>query len=102
MEPATILPAYAEKLDLHENIKVISQSLDKMVYQINCVDGLGTVEVLTLFPGVIMQFHSFHCKSFQLTGMGEIADGLKISYCSEGRMEVRCPIIGCFLWSREA
>jgi len=89
MEPATILPAYAEELDLHENIKVISQSPDKMVYQINCVDGLGTVEVMTLFPGVIMQFHSFHCKSFRLTGMGEIGDGLKISYCSEGRMEVR-------------
>ncbi len=89
MEPTAILPAYISELKTQENIRVLAHNEQCIVYQIDCVDGTGTVEVLTLFPGVVLQFHSFHCKSFHLSESKEVGNSLKINYCIEGRMEVR-------------
>lgn len=89
MEPSAILPAYMSELKAQQNIRVLTHNEQQIVYQIDCVDGTGTVEVLTLFPGVVLQFHSFHCKSFYLPESKEVGNSLKINYCSEGRMEVR-------------
>ena len=89
MEPTAILPAYMDELKTQGNIRVLTHSEQRIVYQIDCVDGTGTVEVITLFPGVVLQFHSFHCKSFHLSESKEVGNSLKINYCIEGRMEVR-------------
>lgn len=89
MEVSDILPIYAGEIKEQPNVKVLSQSAERMTYQIDCSDGSGTVEVLTLFPGIVMQFHSFHCKSFYLSESKDIGNGLKINFCSQGRMEVR-------------
>lgn len=89
MEPAAILPTYMSELKTQANIRVLANTSQRIVYQIDCVDGTGTVEVLTLFPGVVLQFHSFHCKSFHLAESKEVGNSLKINYCLEGRMEVR-------------
>lgn len=89
MEPTAILPAYMDELKTQGNIRVLTHSGQRIVYQIDCVDGTGTVEVITLFPGVVLQFHSFHCKSFHLSESKEVGNSLKINYCIEGRMEVR-------------
>jgi len=89
LEPTAILPAYISELKTQENIRVLAHNEQCIVYQIDCVDGTGTVEVLTLFPGVVLQFHSFHCKSFHLSESKEVGNSLKINYCIEGRMEVR-------------
>lgn len=89
MEPTAILPAYMSELKTQDNIRVLAHNEQRIVYQIDCVDGTGTVEVFTLFPGVVLQFHSFHCKSFQLSESKELGNSLKINYCTEGRMEVR-------------
>lgn len=89
MEPIAILPTYMNELKTQGNIRVLTNTSQRIVYQIDCVDGTGTVEVLTLFPGVVLQFHSFHCKSFHLAESKEVGNSLKINYCMEGRMEVR-------------
>lgn len=89
MEPAAILPTYMNELKMQNNIRVLTHTSDRIVYQIDCIDGSGTVEVFTLFPGVVLQFHSFHCKSFHLAESKEIGNSLKINFCLEGRMEVR-------------
>ena len=89
MEPTAFLPAYMDELKTQGNIRVLTHSGQRIVYQIDCVDGTGTVEVITLFPGVVLQFHSFHCKSFHLSESKEVGNSLKINYCIEGRMEVR-------------
>ncbi|MDO4338462.1 MAG: AraC family transcriptional regulator [Eubacteriales bacterium] len=89
MKPETVISAYAEEIDARTNTRVLTNEPGRMVYQIDGQDGSGTVEVLTLFPGVILQFHSFHCKSFRLAVNGNVNEGLKINFCSEGRMEVR-------------
>ena len=89
MKPETVISAYAEEIDASTNTRVLTNESDRMVYQIDGQDGSGMVEVLTLFPGVILQFHSFHCKSFRLAVNGNVNEGLKINFCSEGRMEVR-------------
>ena len=89
LDPTAILPTYMSELKMQNNIRVLIHNDHRIVYQIDCVDGTGTVEVLTLFPGVVLQFHSFHCKSFQLSESKEVGNSLKINYCTEGRMEVR-------------
>lgn len=89
MEATAILPTYMSELKTQDNIRVLIHDSQRIVYQIDCVDGTGTVEVLTLFPGVVLQFHSFHCKSFHLAESKEVGNSLKINYCLEGRMEVR-------------
>lgn len=89
MEPTAILPVYMSELKTQNNIRVLIHNDRRIVYQIDCVDGTGTVEVLTLFPGVVLQFHSFHCRSFYLPESKEVGNSLKINYCTEGRMEVR-------------
>lgn len=89
MEPTAILPVYMSELKTQNNIRVLIHNDKRIVYQIDCVDGTGTVEVLTLFPGVVLQFHSFHCRSFYLSESKEVGNSLKINYCTEGRMEVR-------------
>lgn len=89
LEPKAILPTYMGELKTQNNIRVLAHDSQRIIYQIDCVDGTGTVEVLTLFPGVVLQFHSFHCKSFHLAESKEVGNSLKINYCMEGRMEVR-------------
>ncbi len=89
MKPAAILPVYMDELKTQGNIQVLSHSEKCIVYQIDGVDGTGTVEVITLFPGVVLQFHNFSCQSFHLSESKEVGNSLKINYCSEGRMEVR-------------
>ena len=89
MEPAAILSAYMSELKVQNNIRVLAHNEQRIVYQIDCVDGTGTVEVVTLFPGVVLQFHSFHCESFHLSESKEVGNSLKINYCTEGRMEAR-------------
>lgn len=89
MEATAILPTYMSELKAQDNIRVLIHDSQRIVYQVDCVDGTGTVEVLTLFPGVVLQFHSFHCKSFHLAESKEVGNSLKINYCLEGRMEVR-------------
>lgn len=89
MKPEAVISAYAEEIDTCTNTWLLNNEPDRMIYQIDGEDGNGTVEVLTLFPGVILQFHSFHCKSFRLAANGDVGAGLKINFCSEGRMEVR-------------
>ena len=59
MDPTAILPTYMSELKMQNNIRVLIHNDHRIVYQIDCVDGTGTVEVLTLFPGVVLQFHSF-------------------------------------------
>lgn len=89
MEATSILPTYMSELKAQDNVRVLGHDSSRIVYQVECVDGTGTVEVLTLFPGVVLQFHSFHCRSFQLSESKEVGNSLKINYCLEGRMEVR-------------
>lgn len=89
LEPNAILPAYMTELKTQDKIRVLSHDEQRIVYQIDCVDGTGTVEVLTLFPGIVLQFHSFHCRSFRLSESKEMGNSLKINFCTEGRMEVR-------------
>ena len=89
MKPEAVISAYAEEIGARTNTRLLINEPDRMFYQIDGEDGSGTVEVLTLFPGVILQFHSFHCKSFHLATNGDVGEGLKINFCSEGRMEVR-------------
>ena len=101
MEPAAILPTYMNELKMQNNIRVLTHTSDRIVYQIDCIDGSGTVEVFTLFPGVVLQFHSFHCKSFHLAESKEIGNSLKINFCLEGRMEVRMSDICFCSWNQE-
>lgn len=89
MEPTAILPAYVSELKAQSNIRVLTQNAQGIVYEIDGAEGSGTVEVLNLFPGVVLQIHSFHCKSFHLSESREVGNSLKINYCTEGRMEVR-------------
>ena len=89
MEPKAILPAYAEEVDSYANMRIINYGPDSMLYEIDGVDGSGTVELFHMFPGVFLQFHSFHCKSFHFPSSGGIGKGLKISFCTEGSVEVR-------------
>lgn len=88
MKPTAILPAYMGELKTQDSIRVLTHNEQHIVYQIGCVDGTGTVEVFTVFPGVVLQIHSFHCKSFHLSESKEVGNSLKINYCMEGRMEV--------------
>lgn len=89
LEPTAILPTYMNELKSQRNVQLLAHDDGRIIYQIDCVDGTGTVDALTLFPGVVLQFHNFHCKSFHLTESQEVGNSLKINYCTEGRMEVR-------------
>ena len=91
MKPNTVYESYAEKVNIYTNTNMESIGQNEMIYRVEGMDGEGTVEVFQLFPGVILQFHNFHCQSFQLAMEQEkqISEGLKINYCLEGRMEVR-------------
>ncbi len=89
MVAKSILSTYMSELKMQNTIRVLEHNDKRIVYQIDCVDGSGTVEVITLFPGIVLQFHNFHCKSFFLPESKEMGNSLKINYCTEGRMEVR-------------
>lgn len=91
MKSGAVYESYAEEVGVHTNTHMESIGQDEMIYQVTGVEGEGTVEVFHLFPGVMLQFHSFHCKSFQIETEQEkqVGEGLKINYCLEGRMEVR-------------
>lgn len=91
VKPKAVYASYAEEVDVHANTKIQTIQQNEMTYRVTGVDGEGTVDVFQLFPGVILQFHNFHCKSFQLGNAPEnhVSEGLKINYCLEGRMEVR-------------
>lgn len=89
LKSQTVFQEYAREIDSYTNMKVIAHDSRGMVYEVDGVDGSGTVEVLTLFSGIFLQFHSFHCKSFHIPAAEGVSRGLKINYCSEGRMEVR-------------
>lgn len=84
-----ILPAYEEDVEARKNARVLKSDASRMVYEIDGVEGSGTVEVLPLFPGVLLQIHNFDCRSFHLPTDNNIGGGLKINYCMEGRAEVR-------------
>ena len=89
MRPIEILPTYAEEIKATSGIQVLEKNQEYMRYQIDGVDGSGTVEVYTLFPGIVLQFHSFQCKTFFLGESKELGNSLKINYCSGGRMETK-------------
>lgn len=89
MEQCSAFQFYEKEIDSHANMRHIAHDSEGMIYEIEGVDGVGTVEVLTVFPNVFLQFHSFHCKSFCLPQTGEVSRGLKINFCAEGRAEVR-------------
>lgn len=80
MEPASILPAYMAELKAQNNIRVLVHHDRRIVCQIDCVGGTGTVEVLPLFSGMVLQFLSFRCKSFHPSEIKEMGDCLKINY----------------------
>lgn len=89
MSGETLVDTYAEAV--HQHTDVLLQHADErsLIYEITGVDGNGTVEVLTLYPGIIVQFHIFHCKAFRFEESKGVSKGVKLNYCSEGRMEVR-------------
>lgn len=89
MKPMEILPAYAGVIKAVSEVQVLEMEPEHMRYQIKGVDGDGTVDVYTLFPGIVLQFHNFHCKAFALGESAELGNSLKINYCSEGRMETK-------------
>ena len=68
------------ELKAQNNIRVLVHHDRRIVYQIDCVGGTGTVEVLPLFPGMVLQFLSFRCKSFHPSEIKEMGDCLKINY----------------------
>lgn len=95
MSQSIILSEYADEVNARENTNIILHTDDKMIFQIECVEGTGEVEVVPLFAGIVLQFHTFHCKNFQLVGRSTISAesdfgaGLKLNFCSEGRVEVK-------------
>jgi AraC-like DNA-binding protein len=69
------------------------QVTDRTDYSITTVlidskDGIGTMRLYALFPGIFLGFNDFSsnsCPSYN----GEIAEGLKINFCIDGRCEVK-------------
>lgn len=100
MEATAILPTYMSELKAQDNIRVLIHDSQRIVYQVDCVDGTGTVEVLTLFPGVVLQFHSFHCKSFHLAESKEVGNSLKSTIVWKAVWKCGCRTICCCLWSQ--
>lgn len=80
---------YTKTVKSHPSIHPLHSSAQRLLYQVEGVDGNGTVEVLTLYPGIILQFHCFHCKAFHFQESKGIGDGLKLNFCEQGRMEVK-------------
>ncbi len=89
MKAEAVFKNYEKEIDSYINTRCITNGSHGMVYEINGIDGKGQVEVLALFPGVFLQFHNFNCTSFKLPAKTNISKGLKVSYCTEGRAEVR-------------
>ncbi len=88
MKPQAVFQAYAKEISAHTNTRRIANDSHGMIYEIDGTGGSGRVEVLALFPGVFLQFHCFHCKEFRLPVKYNINNGLKISFCIDGRTEV--------------
>ncbi len=85
-----IVPDFVSEIESYQNIKIVENQKDYIRYEIEGKGGKALIEVITLFPGIFLQFHSIDCKSFVIPLRGsDIGNGLKLSYCTEGRAEIR-------------
>ncbi len=85
-----VIQTYLKEIDVQPKITIIGNREGQMTYEIDGEDGKALIEVITIFPGIFLQFHSVHCKSFRLPlKRSNLGHGLKISYCTEGRAEIR-------------
>ncbi len=85
-----VIKTYEKEIEYHPNIKIIENEEGRMTYEIKGEGGTAVIEVIVIYPGIFLQFHSIHCKSFTFPlRNSDLGRGIKISYCIEGRAEIR-------------
>lgn len=69
MTKESVFDVYTKEVDRHSDLYLKYVDKDSLIYEIKGVDGSGIVEVLTLYPGIIIQFHNFHCRALGLLNL---------------------------------
>jgi hypothetical protein len=88
MNATDIFSSYEDIAKTLSFVQVKDRTKDSMTIQFDPENGSGTVRLYGLFPGILIGFNDFSVDSFPSYN-GEIAEGLKINFCVEGRCEAK-------------
>jgi AraC-like DNA-binding protein len=70
------------------NVHIINKTADSITIQFKNNEGSGTIRRYALFPGIFLDFNDIETGSFPCF-KGEITQGFKINFCTDGRCEVK-------------
>jgi AraC-like DNA-binding protein len=88
MNATEVFSAYERAAKSLPFVKITGRTKDSIAIQADSENSRGTVRLYVLFPGIFLGFNEFSGNSFQ-SYQGEVADGMKINFCIDGRCEVK-------------
>jgi hypothetical protein len=88
MSTAEVFSIYEQKAKALPFIRITKRTRDSIAVQIDSEHGRGKIRLYALFPDIFLGFNEFSASSFPSYG-GEVADGIKINFCVDGRCEVK-------------
>jgi hypothetical protein len=88
MSTEEVFSAYEQRAKALPFIRITERTKDSIAVQIDSENGRGTIRLYALFLDIFLGFNEFSASSFPSFG-GEIADGIKINFCLDGRCEVK-------------
>jgi AraC-like DNA-binding protein len=88
MNATEVFSAYEQAVKTLNFVTIANRTKESITIQINAERGGGTVGLYVLFPGIFLGFNEFSSSSFP-SYQGEVADGIKINFCVDGRCEVK-------------
>jgi hypothetical protein len=88
MKTEEVFSAYEHAAKTLKYARITKRTNHSINIQINTRGGKGTVRLFLLFPAVFLGVNEFTGSSFPAYN-GEVATGLKINFCIDGRCEVK-------------
>ncbi|MDR3123003.1 MAG: hypothetical protein LBU16_04410, partial [Treponema sp.] len=90
MKAPELFAVYEHVAKTLQHIRVTNRTEHSITIQLDSKDGLGTVRLYALFPGILLALNDFSTDSCP-SHDGEATEGLKMNFCIEGRCEVKMP-----------
>jgi AraC-like DNA-binding protein len=88
MSTAEVFSAYEQAAKALPFLRITGRTRDSIAVQIDSEYGRGKIRLYALFPDIFLGFNEFSATSFPSYGE-EVADGIKINFCVDGRCEVK-------------
>jgi AraC-like DNA-binding protein len=88
MNVTEVFSAYEQAAKELNSVHITNRTKNNITIQIDSKDSRGRVRLYVLFPGIFLGFNEFSGNSFP-SYQGEVADGIKINFCVDGRCEVK-------------